>query len=111
MIHKLYVSRNVTFLEHIPFYSIRATTHHLTKSDLLHIDPFDEDIEDRGLYMLHDPPVDDMFTSLDSSSTYPSPESAPLNVKIDDPPPLPLRRSTHPIKSTNLLDFAYSINS
>lgn len=37
---KLYVSRHVLFLEHIPFFSIPATTHNLTKSDLIHIDPF-----------------------------------------------------------------------
>jgi len=37
---KLYVSRHVVFLEHIPFFSIPSTTHSLTKTDLIHIDPF-----------------------------------------------------------------------
>jgi len=37
------VSRHVVFLEHIPFFSIPSTTHSLTKSDLIHIDPFSED--------------------------------------------------------------------
>jgi len=40
---KLYVSRHVVFLEHIPFFSIPSTTHSLTKPDLIRIDPFSED--------------------------------------------------------------------
>jgi hypothetical protein len=40
---KLYVSLHVVFLEHIPFFSISSTTHSLTRSDLIRIDPFSED--------------------------------------------------------------------
>src|SRR5438270_13593353 len=40
---KLYISRHVVFLEHIPFFSILSTTHNLTKSHLLRIDPFFEE--------------------------------------------------------------------
>jgi hypothetical protein len=40
---KLYVYRHVVFLEHIPFFSIPSTTHSLTKSDLIRIDPFSDD--------------------------------------------------------------------
>ena len=36
---KLYVSRHVVFLEHIPFFSIPSTTHNLTRSDIIRIDP------------------------------------------------------------------------
>ena len=43
--HKLYVSRHVVFLEHIPFFSIPFATHDLTRSDLIRIDPFSEDFE------------------------------------------------------------------
>ena len=39
---KLYVSRHVVFLKHIPFFSIPASTHNLTKSELIHIDPFSD---------------------------------------------------------------------
>ncbi|XP_062116485.1 uncharacterized protein LOC133830512 [Humulus lupulus] len=39
---KLYVSRYVVFLEHIPFFFIPDSTHNLTKSDFIHIDPFCE---------------------------------------------------------------------
>jgi hypothetical protein len=38
--HKLYVSRHVIFLKHIPFFSISSTTHNLTRSDIIRIDPF-----------------------------------------------------------------------
>ena len=40
---KLYVSHQVVFLEHIPFFSIPFATHDLTRSDLIRIDPFSED--------------------------------------------------------------------
>jgi hypothetical protein len=40
---KLYVSRHVVFLEHIPFFSIPSITHNLTRSDLICIDTFFED--------------------------------------------------------------------
>jgi hypothetical protein len=39
---KLYVSRHVVFLEHIPFFSISSTTHSLTRPDLIRIDSFSE---------------------------------------------------------------------
>jgi len=41
--HKLYVSRHVVFFERILFFSIPSTTHSLTKSDLIRINPFSED--------------------------------------------------------------------
>jgi hypothetical protein len=40
---KLYVSRHVVFIEHIPFFSIPSTTYNLTRPDLIRIDPFYED--------------------------------------------------------------------
>lgn len=43
---ELYVSCHVVFLEHIYLFSIPASSHHLTQSDLIHIDPFDTDIEE-----------------------------------------------------------------
>ncbi|KAL4573324.1 hypothetical protein LXL04_020125 [Taraxacum kok-saghyz] len=49
---KLYVSRNVTFLEHIPFYSIPVQSHDATREELHDIDPFSIDIDDP-------PPADD----------------------------------------------------
>jgi hypothetical protein len=40
IIHKLYVSHHVVFLEHILFFSISSTTHNLTRPDIIRIDPF-----------------------------------------------------------------------
>ena len=40
---KNFVSRHVVFLEHISFFSFPSSIHDLTRSDLLHIDPFFED--------------------------------------------------------------------
>jgi len=40
---KLYMSHHVVFLEHIPFFFILSTTHSLTKTDHILIDPFSED--------------------------------------------------------------------
>ena len=58
--------------------------------------------------MPHDPLVHDIPTSLESSSTSTIPMSAPLTVKIKDPPPPSLRMYTRHIKSTNLPNFPYS---
>ena len=43
---KLYVSRHVVFLEHIPLFSVPASSHHMAQSDLIRIDPFDVEIEE-----------------------------------------------------------------
>ena len=40
---KLYASRHVVFLEHIPFFYIPSSIHDLTRSDLICIDPFSKD--------------------------------------------------------------------
>ncbi|CAJ2647148.1 unnamed protein product [Trifolium pratense] len=40
---KLYVSRHVVFLEHIPFFSLSSDTHTPSKSELTNIDPFGAD--------------------------------------------------------------------
>ena len=37
---KLYVSRHVVFLEHIPYFSIPTSAHNMTKYDLIRINPF-----------------------------------------------------------------------
>ena len=43
---KLYVSRHVVFLEHIPFFSIPSSVHDLTRYDLIRNDPFSKDSND-----------------------------------------------------------------
>ncbi|GJS23648.1 retrovirus-related pol polyprotein from transposon TNT 1-94 [Tanacetum coccineum] len=39
---KLYTSRHVNFLEHIPYYSVPASSHNLTQFEVIKIDPFEE---------------------------------------------------------------------
>jgi len=40
---KLYVSRHVVFLEHVPFFSILTSSHYLITSYVIKIDPFNID--------------------------------------------------------------------
>ncbi|KAJ9548438.1 hypothetical protein OSB04_020981 [Centaurea solstitialis] len=103
---KLYVSRHVTFLEHIPFFSIPAQSHDVTQSDLRSIDPFDVDTDDtfpdvpaHETSATSDPP--ETSTSSDSAT----PMTAPAPDETTDVPP---RKSTRTRKSTKLPDFAYS---
>jgi hypothetical protein len=119
--YKLYVSRHVVFLEHIPFFSIPSTTHNLTRPDIIHIDPFFEDSDNissqvpstsdtfshvRPICTHHPTSTDILFSSTPEapfSSTAPQASS-----EIMDPP---LRQSIRIRKSTKLPDFAYSCYS
>ncbi|XP_023761615.1 uncharacterized protein LOC111910054 [Lactuca sativa] len=86
--------------------------HNVTQSDLLHIDPYDEDIEARDSFMSHDSSAHDTPTSSEGASYPPVPEPDPPIIEIEDPPPPPpLRRSSRPFKSTKLQDFSYSTYS
>ncbi|KAL8123400.1 hypothetical protein AgCh_011388 [Apium graveolens] len=129
---KLYVSRHVYFLEHIPFFSVPASSHHMTQEELVQIDPFDTNIEDASTINSNisvleastsqtptSPP-----TSTSTSRTPTSPTSSPASTTsqsspeiLDSPPtqsstesstPPPVRQSTRIGKSTQLPDFAYS---
>ncbi|GKA67395.1 gag-pol polyprotein [Tanacetum coccineum] len=42
---KLYTSRHVEFLEHVPYFSVHPSSHHLTQSELIKLDPFDVEIK------------------------------------------------------------------
>jgi hypothetical protein len=109
---KLYVSRHVVFLEHIPFFSIPSTNHSLTKSDIIRIDPFSEDSGNdtsphvRSICTRNSAGTGTLLSSIPEvsfSSTAPQASS-----EIVDPPP---RQSIHIRKSTKLSDFAYSCYS
>ncbi|TLX69449.1 hypothetical protein E9993_23005, partial [Labilibacter sediminis] len=93
---KLYVSRHVTFLEHVPFYSIPAQPHEVTREALRCIDPFNVDIED--------------VSSVDDIPTVSEPSSPAVDPPIDSPidPPAPSTRVPRIRKSTELPDFVYS---
>jgi len=109
---KLYVSRHVVFLEHIPFFSIPSITHSLTKSDLISIDPFSEDSgNDISPHVrsicTHNPAG--IGTLLSSTSEAPFSSTTPqASSEIVDPP---LRQSIRIRKSTKIPDFAYSCYS
>jgi len=118
---KLYVSRHVVFLEHIPFFSIPSTTHNLTRPDIIHIDPFFEDSDSlssqvpstsntpfhvRTICTHHSAGTDTLLSGTPEapfSSTTPQASS-----EIVDSP---LRQSTRIHKSTKLPDFFYSYYS
>ena len=96
---KLYVSRNVTFLEHIPFYSIPVQSHDATREELRTIDPFSIDIDDP-------PHVTDPPLAADPPHVAdPAPIVDPLPTNHQDPPPSRPYRNK---KSTKLPDFVYS---
>jgi hypothetical protein len=106
------VSRHVVFLEHIPFFSIPSTTHSLTKSDLIHIDPFSEDSDNdtsphvRSICTHNSAGTD---TLLSGTPEAPSSSITPqTSSKTVDPPP---HQSIRIHKSTKLPDFAYSCYS
>ena len=107
--HKLYISRHVVFLEHIPFYSIPSSQHVFTKSDLTCIDPFSIDSDPTPVtHNQNNSNVElgrvDTISSADSdASSVHAPPQEPS--AIVDPP----RRYPHrDRKSTKLPDFVYS---
>jgi hypothetical protein len=109
---KLYVFRHVVFLEHIPFFSIPSTTHSLTKSDIIRIDPFSEDSgNDTSLHVRSICTHNSASTGTLLSSAPEAPFSSTTpqtSSEIVDPPP---RQSIRIHKSTKLPDFAYSCYS
>jgi len=109
---KLYVSRHVVFLEHIPFFFIPSTTHSLTKSDIIHIDPFSEDSgNDTSPYVrsicTHNSAGTGTLLSGTPKASFSS-TTPQASSEIVDPP---LRQSIRIHKSTKLPDFAYSCYS
>jgi hypothetical protein len=109
---KLYVFHHVVFLEHISFFSIPSTTHSLTKSDIICIDPFFEDSSnDTSPHVRAICTHNSAGTGTLLSDTPEGPFSsiAPqASSKIVDPPP---RQSILIRKSIKLLDFIYSCYS
>jgi hypothetical protein len=106
------MSRHVVFLEYIPFFSIPSTTHNLTKSDIIHIDPFYEDSGNDT-----SPRVQSICTHKSAGTgtlLSGTPEASFSSIapqassEIVDPPP---HQSIRISKSTKLPDFAYSCYS
>ena len=95
--HKLYISCNVYFLKHIPFFSILVESHNVSKSELVHVDPFLDDINSFLTYI--NALVLDHYAPSPSTTT-------PTPSKVVDP--LFPRSSQHFCKFTRLPNFVYS---
>ena len=95
--HKLYISRNVYFLKHILFFSILVESHNVSKSELVHVDPFLDDINSFLTYT--NALVLDHYAPSPSTTT-------PTPSKVVDP--LFPHSSQHFCKFTRLPNFVYS---
>ncbi|CAJ2675738.1 unnamed protein product [Trifolium pratense] len=105
---KLYVSRHVVFLEHIPFFSLSSDSHDSSRSELTKIDPFGLD---------NNVSSDCNFESCRDGTTSTPEIDIPLVPTATqqppttlDPPP-PHRYPSRDRKSTQLPDFVYSTYS
>ncbi|KAL5769841.1 hypothetical protein ACOSP7_013995 [Xanthoceras sorbifolium] len=126
------MSCHVVFLEHIPFFSIPATTHNVTKSDLILIDPLSDHTDS---FFLQVPSHIDSDSSIapivpfplyysrrartvssvvtgtslsDASDSHSPPTVIPTPFEIVDPS---LRYPPRTRKSIQLPDFVYSCYS
>ncbi|XP_022873539.1 uncharacterized protein LOC111392423 [Olea europaea var. sylvestris] len=112
--NKLYVSRHVMFLEHIPFFSISDNTHDITKIDLIHIDPFFNNINSPLFHTVC------TVDSLSPTGTHALAHDTPLASMASQAPPEVVNSAPAPSlsrypqrirKSIQLSDFAYSCYS
>ncbi|PNX86333.1 hypothetical protein L195_g042411, partial [Trifolium pratense] len=117
---KLYVSRHVVFLEHIPFFSLSSDSNTPSRSELTNIDPFglDDDISsDCNFENCRDgtsATPDTYVPSVPTTTQQPhmtvvptAPPPSPPHPPPSPPPRYPLRDR----KSTQLPDFIYSTYS
>ncbi|KAG8365262.1 hypothetical protein BUALT_Bualt18G0085900 [Buddleja alternifolia] len=104
---KLYVSRNVSFIEHVPFFSIPSTSHSMSKSDLVEIDPFTTDCTSDST------PISSVTSQSSGRShdidTRPPPTTIPEPLVIADP--VPPRYPKRIPRSTQVSDYDYSCYS
>jgi hypothetical protein len=118
---KIYVSRHVVFLKHIPLFSIPSTTHSLTRPDIIRINPFSEDSNNlssqvpntsntpshvRPNYTHHSVGTDTLLSGTPEAPF--SSTALQASSEIVDPP---LHLSIRICKSTKLPEFASSCYS
>ncbi|CAJ2641032.1 unnamed protein product [Trifolium pratense] len=109
---KLYVSRHVVFLEHIPFYSLSSDSHTPTRSELAHIDPFAFDDDISSDCTIENCRTDTIATPDTNAPSVPTAIQQPLATV--DPTPSTTPSPRYPCrdrKSTQLPDFVYSTYS
>nr|GEU52887.1 uncharacterized mitochondrial protein AtMg00810-like [Tanacetum cinerariifolium] len=102
---KLYTSRHVDFLKHIPYYFVPASSHNLTQSELIKFDPFDD--------VTHEPPLvlSPIITKHVPETTDATPDTIPETITsteiVVDPPPS--GRPKRNFKSTKRDDFVFLV--
>jgi hypothetical protein len=110
---KLYVSRHVVFLEHIPFYSISSDSHTTHSSELTHIDPFGCNDNVSSNCNFENCRTDTTATPDTDIPLVPTATQEPP-ATVDTLPPTPPPPPHYPSrsrKSTQLPDFVYSTYS
>ncbi|GKF29654.1 gag-pol polyprotein [Tanacetum coccineum] len=119
---KLYTSRQVDFLEHIPYYSVPVSSHNLTRSEVIKIDPFEEptlvvspippelalETTSETTTTTETPPV--IISEAIPTVTQPPPTSTQSSSEVAVVPPANFR-PTRIRKSTRKDDFVYSCYS
>ncbi|GJV35020.1 retrovirus-related pol polyprotein from transposon TNT 1-94 [Tanacetum coccineum] len=118
---KLYTSRHVQFLEHVPYFSVPASSHHLTQLELIKLDPFDDATETSESFTI--PQETPQEIPQETQQETPTNTTPPVTI-VTQPPPTATQSSTevvdgHPPsgrpkrnrKSTKRDDFVYSCYS
>ena len=111
---KLYVSHHVVFIEHIPFFSIPDSHYELKKSDIIHIDPFSEDIDSMPSQVscTSDIVSSHVYTSVDTSTLTPdTPTSSVANQALAETVEPSHCYPSRTRKSTQTPNFVYSYYS
>ncbi|CAI8618374.1 unnamed protein product [Vicia faba] len=104
---KLYVSRHVIFLEHIPFYSLSSDSYITSSSKLTHIDPFGYN-DNVSIDYNYENYKTDTTSTLDTNIPLVPMATQETPATVDPPPPCYPSREC---KSTQLPDFSYSTYS
>ncbi|GKE25820.1 gag-pol polyprotein, partial [Tanacetum coccineum] len=117
---KLYTSRHVQFLEHVPYFSVPASSHHLTQLELIKLDPFDDTTETSKTFTTPQqiPQETQQETPTNTTTetppvtivTQPPPTATQSSTEVVDGPP-PSGRPKRNRKSTKRDDFVYSCYS
>ncbi|GJU80749.1 retrovirus-related pol polyprotein from transposon TNT 1-94 [Tanacetum coccineum] len=113
---KLYTSSHVQFLEHVPYFSVLASSHHLTQPELIKLDPFDDATETPQETPQEIPQKTPQETPTDTETphvtivTKPPPMATQSSTEVVIGPP-PSGRPKRNCKSTKRDDFVYSCYS
>ncbi|GJV72017.1 retrovirus-related pol polyprotein from transposon TNT 1-94 [Tanacetum coccineum] len=129
---KLYTSHHVQFLEHVPYFSVPASSHHLTQPELIILDPFDDATETSETFTTPQQIPQETPQEIPQETPQETQQETPTNTTIETPPvtivtqqpPTATQSSTEVVdgppsigrpkrnrKSTKRDDFVYSCYS